>query len=196
MSNTWKYVSEARGHLVEVYESLLEMPLSFEDRPRSSYEDEKYNVAMKAFVEWERKRLLKLMQVIEVLKKYDVKLALSDWEGHAISFLEKTPSARAKHKFINEDDRILLLCVVLWYARIAIEWLEVREKEGLLHGGVSYRGMTGQAANYGARLENLDASWTQILPEETWIIDELEEDDPFLGAYQGGSYVVIDIEGF
>lgn len=198
MSSSWRYVSEARGHLVEVYEQLLGMPL---DRPRRCFvgmhpEEAMMAAEMKAANEWHDQRVAKLMGVVQVLNNYDVGRAISDWREHAIAFLHKTPSARDKQKFRDNDDRILFLCVALWYVRAAVDWLNEREDEGLLQGGLSYREMTAKAADFGSRRESIEQTATHILPEETSIVDEMEEKDPRLARYQKWTYVTLDIDLF
>lgn len=199
MSSTWRYVSEARGHLVELYELLLDAPL---DRVRrydvgfGASDLERMNAESAAAKRWDQERLSTLMAVVDVLKTFDVKRAIVDWRPHAIDFLGKTPSAREKKKFADAEDRILFLCVALWYARVAVEWLEVREDEGLLQGGIGYRAMTARAALLGSVHERVDENVHKILPEESNVVDGLDEHDERLAAYQDWTYIVIDIEGF
>jgi hypothetical protein len=69
---------------------------------------------MNAENEWNARRIDKVMGVVGVLEKYNVAETIADWRDHAIAFIRKTPSAREKMKFKDEDDRILFLCVVLW----------------------------------------------------------------------------------
>ena len=198
MSNTWRYVSEARGHLVEVYEQLLDMPLECPQRVLVGMHPDPALVAAnhRTAGEWYYQRVAKVMGVVDVLNKYDVARAISGWQDQAIAFLRKTPSARAKQKFQNDEDRILFLCVALWYARAAIDWLEKREEEGLLQGGVSYRDMTARAAEFGTRRAIIAQTVTQILPEESGIVDELDDHDPRLARYQTWTYISLDIDSF
>ncbi|MDE2392009.1 MAG: hypothetical protein KGL65_10420, partial [Rhodospirillales bacterium] len=142
VSSTWRYVREARGHLTEVYEQLLDMP----PPPRllvGMHPDQVMVEARSvAAQEWDNTRFAAVMSVVETLNKYDVGKLIAAWREHAIEFLRKTPSVRARQKFRDDEDRILFLCVVLWYARAAVRWLEAREGEGQLRGGSSFRDMT------------------------------------------------------
>lgn len=198
MSSTWRYVSEAKGHLVEVYELLIGMPLSRQVRHLVGMNPDPARVEaeMCASDEWYERRVAALMKAVDVLNRYDVKQAILEWKDDAIMFLGKTPSARAKQKFHDDEDRILFLCVVLWYARVAIAWLESREDEGLLRGGSSYRDMTAMAATTGAWDTSVDASFAEILPEECSIPDNMDDDDPRVAAYQKWTYIPLGLAGF
>lgn len=198
MSSTWRYVSEARGHLVEIYEQLLDMPLCRPQRHLVGMNPSAklLEADMKASREWYERRVDKVMAIVGVLERHNVAEAIADWRDHAIAFIRKTPSARVKMKFTDEDDRILFLCVALWYARVALNWLEVSEDEGLLRGGVSYREMTAQAARLGSWQTPNEQAATEILPEESSIVDELDEEDPRVARYQRWTYIDIDFEDY
>ncbi|UDM18870.1 hypothetical protein [Vogesella sp. XCS3] len=198
MSSTWRYVSEARGHLVEIYERLLDMP---QERPRGCFVGLNPNPMMvaaysKAADEWHDLRVAKVMNIVDVLGKHDIREAITDWREHAIAYLRKTPSARSKQKFHDDDDSILFLCVTLWYARVAVDWLVKRDDEGLLQGGISYRDMTAKAAEFGSREGIPGQDLHQILPEEARIVDELDKDDPRLARYLAWTYISLDIDHF
>lgn len=198
MSSTWRYVSEARSHLVEIYEQLLEMPLYRPQRYLVGMQPppELLDADMKASREWYGRRIDKVMGVVGVLEKYNVAGAIADWRDHAIAFIRKTPSARGKMKFKDDDDRIVFLCVALWYAKAALDWLNVREDEGLLRGGVSYREMTAQAAQMGSWQAPNEQAAPEILPQESSIVSELDEEDPRLTRYQRWSYIAVDFDDF
>lgn len=198
MSSTWRYLSEARGHLIEIYELLLAMPLHSPQRLLVGMHPpaDLVEANMKASREWHDQRFEKLMHVVEVLDQYNIAGAIADWRDHAIDFLGKTPSARSKMKFEDDADRIVFLSVVLWYARVAVEWLDAREEEGILQGGSSYREMTARAAGFGSLGERIDQTATDILPEESSMVDDLEEDDPKLAHYQKWSYIAVGLGDF
>lgn len=198
MGNTWRYVTAARGHLTEVYEQLLGEPLCRIRRVLTGRHPDPSRLAadIDAANAWGDKRIATLMAIVDVLNRRDVRNAIANWQSHAIAFLKKSPSARSRQKFEDEGDRILFLCVVLWYARVAIEWLEERENEGLLQGGMPYREMTAQAARFGALRTPSDlCGELNVLPEESWIVDELDEGDSRLEAYQKWTYIA-DMEDF
>lgn len=180
MGNTWRYVSEARGHLVEIYECLLDMPQQREVQTA----DELYDL-----------RAEKVMNIVDVLSKHDVQAAMMDWREYAIDYLCKPPSVRSRQKFHDNDDRVLFLCVVLWYARVAVEWLTKLDAGGLLQGGIPYRAMTSKAAELGSRQISED-DLQKVLPEEARIVDEFDKNDPRLALYRTWTYISRDLDRF
>ena len=129
------------------------------------------------------------MDVIAVLERCNIPIGIEEWREQAIAYLRKTPSARARMKFDSEDLRTAFLCVVLWYARAAIKWLDTQENAGRLRGGVSYRDMTANAASVGGAREKIEKTRTNILPEEDFVQENLEEGDPRLEAYFKWTYI-------
>lgn len=192
--STWRYVSEARGHLVEVYVDLLGMS---HEPPIRHYvgmhvSEEQLAANSKIIDDWFDKRLARLMEVIAVLERCNIPVGIQEWRDQAIAYLRKTPSVRARMKFDREDLRTAFLCVVLWYARAAVLWLEAQDYAGTLRGGVSYRDMTANAASHGALREKGDTTYTDILPEEDCVTSSLEDDDPRLDAYLKWTYIDAD----
>ena len=195
MSNC-RYVSEARGHLAEVYADLLGMGPAHEPPVRHyvgmHVSEERRAANNKIIDEWCDKRLARLMDVIAVLERCNIPVGIEEWREQAIAYLRKTPSARARIKFDSEDLRTAFLCVVLWYARAAVKWLDARENAGGLRGGISYRDMTANAASHGALRERVDKTYTDVLPEEDFVQESLEDGDPRMDAYLKWSYIDVD----
>lgn len=81
----------------------------------------------------------------------------------------------------------------LWYGRFAVQWLEQREEEGLLQGGLTYRRQTMEAAYWAMRRDLARRTDLAMLPEESAIVDELPEDDPRVDRYVQWTY--IDVGG-
>ena len=159
------YVSEAQGHIQELYELLLgtdeeamarssynrkpptkeELILNSEDFLASSFGE----ISSAQLAEKRLRKARRILSVITVLESFEAKVLKAqfvEWLPHAIDFLQKSPSARDRHRFKDEEDRTLFLCSCLWHARLALAWLKDREFEGLLRGGLGYRAQTAQAA--------------------------------------------------
>ena len=143
----------------------------------------------KVLDDWYEQRLSRLMEIIKVLERCNIPVGIEEWREPAITYLRKTPSARARTKFDSEDLRTAFLCVVLWYARAAVNWLGAREEEGCLRGGISYRDMTANAASHGALRETIEKTRSDILPEEDFVQESLEEGDPRIESYLKWTYV-------
>lgn len=196
MSSTWRYIGETRGHVREVYDLLLALPpmpsvlhlhgLHPESRPEFEAKYERW---------WESKvaRVMGVVSTLEAVGEKELLRLFVDWSDHAIAVLGKAPSARAKVKFRDEEDRTLLLCSALWYGRFALQWIEQREEEGLLKGGLTYRQQTMEAAYWGMRRGDASKTDLAMLPEESDIVDQLEEDDPRVDRYVQWTY--IDVGG-
>ncbi|MDD2991842.1 MAG: hypothetical protein PHI64_23170 [Zoogloea sp.] len=154
--------------------------------------DEQRAATNKVLDDWFDKRLARLMEVIAVLEKCNIPAGIEEWGEQAIAYLRKTPSARARMKFDRDDLRTAFLCVVLWYARAAVKWLDARENSGGLRGGISYRDMTANAASHGALRESVSKTYSDILPEEDFVQEALEDGDPRIEAYFKWSYIDAD----
>jgi len=85
------------------------------------------------------------------------------------------------------------LCSALWYGRFALQWIEERDEEGLLQGGLTYRQQTMQAAQWAIRRDLARKTDLAMLPEESDIVDQLEEGDPRVERYVQWTY--IDVGG-
>ena len=159
------YVSEAQGHIQELYELLL---ITDEDaRSHSTYsrrtptlEEMQRNAEefmATVFVPADpgilvarnsrrAKRILTAITVLELFEAKALKAQFQEWLPYAVEFLHKSPSARYRHRLKDEVDRTLFICSCLWHARQALAWLKERDFEGLLRGGIGYRAQTAQAA--------------------------------------------------
>jgi hypothetical protein len=149
-----------------------------------------------AYDEWWERKMARVMSVVSTLESVgenELLRVFVEWGDHAISLLGKTPAARAKVKFRDEEDRTLFLCAALWYGRFAVQWLEQREEEGLLKGGLTYRRQTMEAAYWAMRRDLARKTDLAMLPEESAIVDELPEDDPRVDRYVQWTY--IDVGG-
>lgn len=134
--STWVYVTECRGHLLELCASVVPdkrvdfAPGVVASRPASYAEmGEFWTAVIRAYDQQADAVLANFLRNREI----------------AIRYLGMTPSKRARVK-VADADRVDLSAASLWYGRKAAMWLAKAEANGSLRGGRGYREATEEAA--------------------------------------------------
>ena len=150
------YLSEARGHVQEVYELLLrtgtEVRLSAKYKRRMHGpmpDDLQRELERRANVQdFNFERVIEIMTVIESYNFAELRAA---WAPQTIDFLGSSPSARERMTFDDEEDRTLFMACALWHGRGACGYLLSQERSGDIRPRGSYRDKTVMAAQLSLR---------------------------------------------